>query len=244
MILEFKGQRAKLYNNLEWATKPSFIDPILNIGCFQSTDRVLDVGTGTGIIAKAISPLVKEVIGIDISKFMLELCSHNSNIQQVVGDIRKTEMENNSFDKIVARQTFHHILTDTQKAVDNCYRMLKINGRMIIAEGVPPTLEIKPHYERVFALKEERLVFMEQDLVNLLTNSGFKNTLVINIWQKQMSIRNWLTNSGLPQKTQDSIFQLFPANRSICVKAYKMTEQDGDCFIDMKQAIVTGWRTE
>ena len=65
--MEFKGNRAKLYDNLQWAKEPSFIDTVVDVGRLQSTDRVLDVGTGTGIMARAISPFVSEVVGLDIS---------------------------------------------------------------------------------------------------------------------------------------------------------------------------------
>lgn len=238
--MEFEGERARLYGNLEWANKPSYIEAIIVAGQFKDTDIVLDVGTGTGIMARAVSPLVKEVIGLDISRDMLARNREDGNIKLVVGDIRDSGLESGYFNKVVARQVFHHILSDTQKAVDECYRVMKKGGLMILTEGVPPTLEIKPHYMKVFSIKEERLTFMEDDLVKLLQASSFSDIKVTDVWQRQMSIRNWLANSGLPKEKQDKIFNLYPEAKDICERAYNMTIVDGDCLIDMKQAIVTG----
>src|SRR3989338_2288229 len=69
---KFWAVRAKKYERLEWVNKPTYLGAFLAAGCFRKTDRVLDVGTGTGIIAHSLSPHVKEVIGIDISEEMLK----------------------------------------------------------------------------------------------------------------------------------------------------------------------------
>ena len=239
--MEFKGDRAALYDNLQWARETTFIDYVIGMGRFQETDSVLDVGTGTGIMAAAICPLVSEVVGLDISHDMLSLNHVNGNFNVMEGDIRKSGLPSESFDKVVARQVFHHILTDSGVAVDECYRLLRPGGLMILAEGVPPSKQIKRHYKAVFALKEERVTFMEEDLENLLRKGLFADVKSISIWQRQMSIRNWLANSGLPQDKQDAIFALYPQFETLCKRAYNMRKtEDGDYLIDMKQVIVVG----
>jgi len=50
------------------------------------------------------------------------------------------------FDKITCRQVFHHIRRFRQKAMVECYRMLKKEGMMIFSEGVPPTKRVKKDY--------------------------------------------------------------------------------------------------
>ena len=86
--MKFQGKRAKLYSNLDWANELSFINTIVAAGHFQKTDKVLDVGTGTGIMARAVAPFVDKVMGIDISHDMLILGSPIENVKLMEGDIR------------------------------------------------------------------------------------------------------------------------------------------------------------
>ena len=238
--MEFEGQRAKLYTNLEWANSPGYIKEILKAGQFKKLDKVLDVGTGTGIMAKAISPLVNRVVGIDISEEMLALSNVNSNVQLILRDIRDSSLEDCSFDKVVARQVFHHIIENTQKAMDECYRVLKPGGLMVFAEGVPSTWEIKKFYTLIFSKKEIRLTFMEEDLVRLLKVSGFNDIKTSVIWERQVSVRNWLTNSALSKRTQKEIFDMHLKYKTLCTKAYNMTITENDCLTDIKEAVVVG----
>jgi len=138
------------------------------------------------------------------------------------------------FDKVTARLVFHHILEGTQKAMDRCYRVLKRGGKMILSEGIPPSEEVKEDYIKIFKLKEKRLTFMEEDLIALMKEAGFKNIQSRILWLRQMSVKNWLVNSGLPQSTKNKIFRLHLNARDRFKKAYHMIEKERDCWIDMK----------
>ena len=57
-------KRAKDYSSLEWVGKQDFIHSFKDW-------RVLDIGTGPGIVAAAVSPFVGEVIGRDSCERMI-----------------------------------------------------------------------------------------------------------------------------------------------------------------------------
>lgn len=232
--------RAKNYDNLAWVKNETYLDRFVKIGKFKKKDVVLDIGTGTGIIAHSISPLVKKVIGIDNSQYMFRNSKQCDNVYFVEADVLDFLFNDNVFDKITARMVFHHILERTQDAMDECYRMLKKGGKMILAEGTPPNKEVREDFIKIFKLKEDRITFYEEDLIALMENSGFKNIKLENLWLRQMSIRNWLCNSSLPKKTRDKIFDLHVNAKDYFKKAYNMSISGGDCFIDMKIAILVG----
>lgn len=121
--------RSKKYNNLKWVNEPSYLKAFITSAYFNKKDIVLDVGTGTGVIAHTLAPLIKEVIGLDISQDMLKHCNWNGNKYFIKRDIREPFFYNNVFDKVTARLVFHHILENTQKAMDECYRILKVGER-------------------------------------------------------------------------------------------------------------------
>src|SRR3989344_1421659 len=154
--------------------------------------------------------------------------------------MREPIFHDNTFDKVTARMVFHHIIGDTQKAMDECYRVIKKKGKMILSEGIPPIREIKEDYSRIFKLKEERMVFLEEDLVNLMKISGFKNVKVTNHIMKNFSVKNWLENGCLPKEKQDKIFEMHVTGSGIFKKAYNMKIVNGDCLIDVKNLILVG----
>lgn len=83
---------------------------LVEIAAISSQETVLDVATGTGACAIAISPLVGakgRVIGIDLAPDMLEVARQNitkanlNNIQLQLKDAEHLSFEDNSFDKVI-----------------------------------------------------------------------------------------------------------------------------------------------
>ena len=239
---DFWAIRAKKYKKLEWANKSEYLNCFVKAGSFDANDVVLDVGAGTGIIAHTIAPFVKKLVGIDISEDMLVQAQQEGfeNIEWRVMDTHELAFKDETFDKVTARMVFHHIIYDTGRAMDECYRVLKRGGTMIFSEGVPPSSHVVPFYTEMFRLKEERITFMDDDLVDLIAQAGFKNIKKEIIWSRQASIRNWLENSGLPDETQSIIFQMHLDLDEQGKRDYNMTIKNNDCFIDMKFVILTG----
>ncbi len=232
--------RAKRYNRLEWVSKQGFIDEFMKMACLSPKDIVLDVGTGTGIIANLASKLTRKVVGIDISPEMMKDNKSNEKLSFVKADVRNLQYKDGTFDKVTARYVFHHILEGTQKAMDECYRVLKKGGRMVFAEGIPPSRAVLDDFIEIFKLKEERLTFMREDMIRLMKNSGFAKLQTKTMVMRRMSVRNWLENSGLTQAIQERIYQLHSNGSDVFKKAYNLKEHQGDCLIDMKLLVVGG----
>lgn len=239
---EFWAVRAEGYQRLDWTNRKGYLDNFVAAGDFQPHDCVLDIGTGTGIVAHAIAPSVSEVIGIDLSPEMREQayssCAKNEIFES--GDVRHLKYADNRFDKVTARMVFHHLLDGADIAMRECYRVLKPGGSMILSEGVPPDKSLAQWYTSMFALKEVRLTFFEEDLVTLLQNGGFVVERVIEHISPQVSICNWLRNSGLPPQRQDMIRQLHLDLNEEGKKFYNMTVTANDILCDFKFLILVG----
>lgn len=240
--IRFWDERAKKYEKLEWANKGDYLRTFLHTGRFKKRDSVLDVGTGTGIIAHSLAPHVTEVIGIDISDEMLKK-AHNpsfSNIYWKRMDAHDLKFPEGRFDKVTARMVFHHLVEHAEWVMRECHRVLKKDGRMIFSEGIPPSEHVKPFFTEMFKLKERRLTFMEHDLTKLMKKARFRNIHVKTLFVRQTSIKNWLENSGLPREIQEKIFQMHVDLDDKGKRHYRMKFHDNDCFIDMKFAVLTG----
>lgn len=232
--------RAGQYNNLQWARDKQYLDELVYIGAFSESDRVLDVGCGTGIVANAIAPFVESVVGLDSSSAMLQRADSAENIRYVLGDILDPPMLPGKFDKVVARLVFHHITTDTQRAMDQCYRLLRRGGTMILSEGVPPSDRTKDYYSKIIKLKEHRIVFTETDLYALMRESGFEDVAGKTIWQKGMSVKNWLSGSDLEEKKANVIYDMHRHAPKYFKEDHHTVLTEDDCLIDMKVIIARG----
>ncbi|MDP8298201.1 MAG: class I SAM-dependent methyltransferase [Candidatus Orphnella occulta] len=232
--------RSQHYNELEWANHRLYLDSFIKSGNFKKRDIVLDVGTGTGIVAHALSPFVKEVIGLDRSQDMLEHSNWRGNMYFIKRNILDSIFESGVFDKVTCRQVFHHILKHRQKAMDECYRLLRQGGTMVFSEGVPPTKRVRENYIEIFRLKERRVTFYEEDLTGLMKNAGFKKIRLSTVCLKRISVRKWLANSGLSKAVQEKIYLLHEKAPRYFKEDYDMVEINNDCLINMKMIIVTG----
>jgi len=149
----------------------------------------------------------------------MEHSNWNDNKYFIKRDIRDPFFNKSVFDVVTARMVFHHILENTQGAMNECYRIVRKGGRMVFSEGVPPSKEVREDYIEIFRLKEERLTFYEDDLIALMKGAGFENISLKTIVLPQMSVRNWLDNSGLSQSIKDQIFKLYVESKDYFKKA-------------------------
>ena len=96
---------------------------------------VLEIGIGTGRLAQRVSPLCKELVGIDVSKKTIErafanLAQHN-NVELICADFMKYKF-GMCFDVIYSSLTFMHI-KQKQKAIDKIYGLLHDKGRFVLS---------------------------------------------------------------------------------------------------------------
>jgi len=239
--------RSRKYDSIEWVHNPTLLEQMVRI-CQPETDtRVLDVGTGTGAVAMALSPHVKEVLGIDISPGMLDLAQNNmcANTTFRYGDVRDIPVRNATYDLVTARNVFHNILSaaDRLQAVSECLRVLRLGGRFVLTEGIPRRPELKPEFTNIFALKENRVVFLSEDLRDLLATAGFQEVVAYEIEDPNFDLLNWLDNDPyVSEANKQAIVKLHIDASEEFRRAYNVRSQNGTVLIDTSVAFVVGTR--
>jgi hypothetical protein len=111
----------EIYKNKALALVDQFVDPfVLKTDCWNEVNEI------------PIAPLIKNVFCLELSDIILDK-AHNKfpKLRIRKGDIRKIPCENESVDVILDTSTIDHI-PDYEKALDEYYRVLKLNGEALI----------------------------------------------------------------------------------------------------------------
>lgn len=143
--------------------------------------KVLDVGTGTGVL---IPYLVKElgpkgsVIAIDFSENMVQECKtkhkHLKNVNVKLGNIEEKQFPPETFDAVICFGVFPH-LQNKQKVLQNIRSVLKSEGKLVISHAFSSE-ELKHHHEQVSNQSVAHDLLPKMDAMkNLLETTGFTN---------------------------------------------------------------------
>jgi ubiquinone/menaquinone biosynthesis C-methylase UbiE len=102
----------------------------------KKNTRVCDFAAGTGIDVEILKDKVKEIVAIDLSKDMINICRKkfkSKNIKFKLASATDTKLPKGYFDYVIIRLGLHHI-KEKEKVVDEAYRILKSNGRFIVID--------------------------------------------------------------------------------------------------------------
>ena len=136
--------------------------------------KVLDVGCGTGSLTFYLAQRGANVIGIDLSRNLIEYCKDQSKILGIsiefrVMNAQVPDFEEESFDIILGSRIIHH-LPDIGFFFNQCKRLLKKNGFIAFIEPLKknPIVELN----RKFFAPKERTKHEHPLFINDVINTG------------------------------------------------------------------------
>ncbi|QUH29797.1 class I SAM-dependent methyltransferase [Vallitalea guaymasensis] len=154
------------------------VEYILDLVDIQAGSRILDVGTGTGIL---IPSLYKRVTGsgkikaVDMAEKMIEVARKKNSYENVVfecNDILKKENDEEYYDYIICYSMFPHFHCK-EEAVEKLSRKLKSGGKLTICHSQSREAINKLHKRVDDTVKEDNLPEMEK-LEQYFSESGLE----------------------------------------------------------------------
>lgn len=223
------------YDN-QW--RYSFANRLVELANLESGQKVLDIATGTGIVAIASAKIVGstgKVIGVDISSGMLKRSQNKidaeglPNIELIEADAEDLNFAANSFDAILCSSAIGY-LTDIPAALRSWYRFLKPEGIVAFSCFAETAMTIsvlyraKLHDYGITATNPNEILGTPEKCLKMLQEAGFKN---IEIQTQQFGFylseaqSAWQANSNSACGYQ--VFQLSP-EKLAQLKAEYLTE--------------------
>lgn len=116
------------------------VDTIIEMSEVSTNHTVLDLACGTGIVACEFAKYANRVIGLDITSDMLDQATKIQkknnllNIEFNLANVENLPYQDNSFDIVFTRYSFHHFL-DPNRVFDEMIRVCKANGKIIVVDA-------------------------------------------------------------------------------------------------------------
>lgn len=155
--------------------------------CFCPTDRILDVGCGTGnLTLLAAGNLVSpgSITGIDAAPRMIHIAQRKAEQRRVAADFfigvsESLDFPDDYFDIVVNSMFTHHIDTELKKiSFAEMYRVLKPGGRAVTADIDAPTKFLS----KLIGWGSRYLLFQKEiednllgQLPGIMAEAGFEN---------------------------------------------------------------------
>ncbi len=131
------GKTAEDYGRYRAGFPDEFFERVFSTGLAKQDDRMLDLGTGTGTVARGFAKRGCTVAALDPSRPLLEQAerldreAEIDSITYIEGRAEAIPFGDRSFDVVTAGQCWHWF--DRTKAAAEAYRVLRARGRIIIA---------------------------------------------------------------------------------------------------------------
>jgi len=194
-LVDFFDRIAPSYDSWAGGQHERVAARLVDVAVPKKGEHVLDVGTGTGLVAHLVAPRVSpgSVIGIDLSDQMLALARSKmaKNVQFLGMAAERLVFKPETFDLVTMGEALAY-LADPSDALAEAHRVLRAGGRLAVScqrrslstraqdlffQGLAPLA--RRHYLSLPRFSSERARFGEPDVLpKILFAAGFEVTRV------------------------------------------------------------------
>ncbi len=124
-------------------TSARFGELIAHEARIGSSGRLLEIGVGTGRVARAVAPHVGSVVGVDLSRPMLEQLRRQRGalpVHVARADATRLPLPDASVDAVLVVRVFH-LIPAWRRALDEVARVLRPGAALVHAESGVPVLD-------------------------------------------------------------------------------------------------------
>ncbi|MCL7474510.1 MAG: methyltransferase domain-containing protein [Methanosarcinales archaeon] len=251
VAVEQFGRRSNAYAACGTLMDQADLDTVVELLDLKGTETVLDVATGTGYLAMALSPHVNKVIGIDITPRMLELAVQATrergleNIDNMVGDVEHLPFCGPRFDVVSARFSFHHF-PEPRESLLEMTRVLRTGGRLVIEDMVSSEDAMKSEYQNTMEnLRDPSHIrhYRASELEQMMQDAGLE---VVNRAGEGsvFNLDHWLGMADPPAGNVERIREMMRDSMQGDLSGLNVRIEEGRVVFTYATAIVVGMKHE
>lgn len=157
-VLDQFSRQAEAYAALVNEASGASKEPLIEVLTPSPTDRVLDVGCGTGQFVVAIAPLAAHATGADLTPAMLDKARAQqaragvANVDWLQADSAHLPIADGAFDIVTSRSMLHHA-ADPAATLVEMRRVCAPGGRIAVLD-LTPAPDKSPAFDAIELLRD------------------------------------------------------------------------------------------
>jgi len=156
----------------------------------QAEDSCIILGCGCGVEASwLLAHGIQNITGLDVAESVLAVCRKNLGIKTVCGDMRKTDLPDQSYDIVLSHRSLHHLFYPFQALEE----MARLARKRVSILNEPVRSGVKTVARR---LKKARIIsaaniyeyqFDREDVHRYMAFNGFRLVSTSRYWETVQS---------------------------------------------------------
>lgn len=230
---------ANSYDELASLQRKVGLKLIQNFSAIKSSDRVLDIGCGTGFLTQELLKQVpnQPMVALDIAYSMVQRTKSKllqlENVQYLCADAEYIPLKNYSVDRVVSNLALQWC-QNLAAVFSGFNKVLNAEGQLLFSTFGPETLgELKKAWSEVDDYSHVNDFYSLQALTDFLQQAGFKNIQLETVcykseYQTVLELMRELKGIGahnvLPRRNRQTTSK---ANMQAMISAYEVNRENG-----------------
>ena len=231
VLSHFRERSARYNKSSNWVVDPALLGKIYNLAGIQGGETVLDLATGTGLVARQFHGKVAEVVGLDISPDMTRQASESVD-RMLISPVESIPLPNESVDVCVCRQGLQFVYLP--KVIEEVARVLKPGGRAVFCHLYAYGDADAADAFKIQALRNPSRVnfFKPGSLEAVLEKRGLTVTETVRYLSRE-SVNQWIDHGAATEDEQQAIRNAYWAASDEFKRIHKIEAAGDDLFDTM-----------
>ncbi len=223
--------RAERYDrSSRWCTDPALEQRVLSLLAPRSTQTVIDLACGTGLVSRWFTGRVAEVVGVDITEAMFEQAREHTD-RLVVAAGEDLPFDDDTFDLAICRQGTQFM--DDAAAIGELARVVRPGGRVCVINLCAYGEEDAEEYFEILRWRNpvRRNFYLRSDLQRLFEDAGLTD-VVVHDYISVEDVDAWSDNGAIPEARREAIRRVYRNASPTFARLHAVKTEDGSRFID------------